>query len=147
MRLAGILCLLILTAGCAPRAHTVPRYRDDASQGGALAERAAAACAGRGAPLPPRPFVTDGCSAWPDSIWVACCVEHDVEYWCGGSTAQRLDADRELRRCVAEVAGPTWGTLMFWGVRVGGGERLPFAWRWGYGWPWRARIPPAAAAP
>jgi hypothetical protein len=135
-----LLIVLALTAGCAPRNHSVVPYRDDAIQADALAARAAAACAAH-APLPPRPFVTDGCSAWPDSTWVSCCVEHDIEYWCGGSTDQRLAADRELRECVADVAGPTWGSLMFWGVRAGGGPRLPFAWRWGYGWPWRARVP------
>lgn len=135
-----VLAVLLLTAGCAPRAHTVPPYRDDVRQGEALATRAAAACAAR-APLPPRPFVTDGCSSWPDACWVSCCVEHDAAYWCGGSPAQRREADRALRACVTEIAGPTWGELMYWGVRAGGGPRLPFAWRWGYGWPYRARVP------
>jgi len=141
VRRACLLFLLLVAAGCAPRAHTVAPYRDDAAQADALAARAAAACAARGAPVPPQSFHTDGCSAWPDSIWVRCCVEHDIPYWCGGSPAQRLEADRELRACVAEVAGGTWATLMYWGVRVGGPPRLPFSWRWGYGWPWRARVP------
>jgi hypothetical protein len=32
-------------------------------------------------PLPPNEFKSDGCSLWPDSEWVDCCVEHDVNYW------------------------------------------------------------------
>lgn len=140
MRAAALVVLLALTAGCAPRTHTVPPYRDDADQGAALAARAAAMCAAH-APLPPQPFVTDGCSSWPDSTWVSCCVAHDADYWCGGSPAERLESDRALRACVSEDSGAFWGTLMYWGVRAGGGPRLPFPWRWGYGWPYRARVP------
>jgi hypothetical protein len=140
VRVACLLMLLVVV-GCAPRANTVAPYRDDPAKGDARAARGAAAWAARGAPLPPRPFYTDGCSAWPDSVWVGCCVEHDITYWCGGSPAQRLGADRDLRACVDRLAGPTWATLMYWGVRLGGAPRLPFGWRWGYGWSWRARVP------
>jgi hypothetical protein len=135
VRYACFALVLLVGAGCAPRAHTVAPYRDDAAEADALAARATAACAARGAPLPPRPFRTDGCSAWPDANWVQCCVAHDIPYWCGGSPAQRLEADRALRAC------DFWATVMYWGVRAGGPSRLPFAWRWGFGWPWRARVP------
>lgn len=140
MSRAWILLLLVVT-GCTPRVHTMAPYRDDPALGEALAARAAAACAARGAVVPPAPFRTDGCSAWPDATWGACCVEHDVAYWCGGSAAERLAADRELRACVDAIAGGGWATVMYWGVRLGGSDRMPLPWRWGYGWPWRARVP------
>ena len=95
----------------------------------------------RTAMVPPAPFHTDGCSAWSDATWVACCVEHDVAYWCGGTAGERLAADRELRACVDAVAGGGWATVMYGGVRLWGWDRLPLPWRWGYGWPWRARVP------
>lgn len=81
-------------------------------------------------------FTTDGCSMVPDGDWGACCVEHDMKYWCGGDREQRLDADKELKQCVASDAGPARAQLMFLGTRLGGLRRLPFGWRWGYGHSW-----------
>ena len=133
--------VLLVTAGCTPRVHTVAPYRDDPAAGDALSARAAATCAAHGRVVPPAPFHTDGCSAWPDATWGACCVEHDVAYWCGGTADERLAADRELRACVDAVAGGGWATVMYGGVRLGGWDRLPLPWRWGFGWPWRARVP------
>ncbi|HYM34134.1 MAG TPA: hypothetical protein VET48_02000, partial [Steroidobacteraceae bacterium] len=91
--------------------------------------------------LPPHPFTTDGCSLWPDSTWRACCIEHDFAYWCGGTTEQRLNADRTLRACVAEHSNAFNAWLMFLGVRVGGMRLQPWPWRWGYGYDWPYRIP------
>ena len=95
----------------------------------------------------PGPFVTDGCSMWPDGTWRTCCVAHDVEYWCGGVALNRRDADRALRRCVAERSGPTHAWFVYLGVRLGGHHLWPFGWRWGYGhdWPYRGRTSSASA--
>ena len=36
------------------------------------------------------PFTSDGCSSFPDgtpanqSLWLECCVRHDLAYWRGG---------------------------------------------------------------
>lgn len=87
-----------------------------------------------------RPFTSDGCSAFPDGtiehneLWLSCCTDHDYAYWKGGSYQQRLDADNELKACVAKVGEPEIALLMLAGVRVGGTPFLPTSFRWGYGW-------------
>lgn len=122
-----------LTA-CTPSSHTVEPYKGDAQAAAELEGRALAFCGAFD--LPSRPFVTDGCSMWPDGGWGQCCVEHDIPYWCGGSREQRLEADRRLRECVADRSGSLMAWMMFLGVRVGGYPSLPFYWRWGFGHPW-----------
>lgn len=87
-----------------------------------------------------KPFTTDGCSAFPDgtprqqSLWLDCCVEHDLAYWMGGSYDERLAADQGLRACVAQIGEPEIAELMLAGVRVGGSPYFPTFYRWGYGW-------------
>jgi hypothetical protein len=78
-------------------------------------------------------FTTDGCSRAPDDNWVACCVVHDITYWCGGSKKDREAADQFLKQCVNKQADVI-GSLFYAGVRVGGTPWLPTPWRWGYGW-------------
>jgi hypothetical protein len=87
-----------------------------------------------------KPFTTDGCSVFPDgsiqhqSLWVNCCIRHDLAYWKGGTNQQRLEADESLASCVAEVGEPEIAKLMLAGVRVGGSPYFPTFYRWGYGW-------------
>ena len=89
-----------------------------------------------------KPFTTDGCSAFPDgtlehkSLWIECCIRHDLAYWKGGTYQQRLDADQSLKTCVAKVGEPEIAQLMLAGVRVGGSPYFPTTYRWGYGWPY-----------
>lgn len=87
-----------------------------------------------------KPFTSDGCSSFPDGtleqgeLWLQCCVEHDRAYWQGGTYANRLEADQELRACVEQVGEPEIAVLMLAGVRVGGSPLWPTSFRWGYGW-------------
>lgn len=89
-----------------------------------------------------KPFTTDGCSSFPNgtleqqSLWMNCCIRHDLSYWKGGSYDERLQADRALARCVAGVGEPAIAKLMLAGVRVGGSPFIPTPYRWGYGWPY-----------
>lgn len=89
-----------------------------------------------------KPFTSDGCSSFPDGtiehneLWLHCCRAHDVDYWQGGTKAQRLASDQRLRACVTKVGQPTIAALMLVGVRVGGTPYLPTSYRWGYGWPY-----------
>jgi hypothetical protein len=78
-------------------------------------------------------FTTDGCSRWLDDSWAACCIAHDITYWCGGSAQDRREADQELRRCVQNKT-QVMGSLIYAGTRIGGVPWLPTPWRWGYGW-------------
>ena len=88
-----------------------------------------------------KPFTTDGCSDFPDGIeghedlWRACCIEHDLAYWKGGTYQQRLQADKRLEQCVESVGQPLIAKIMLAGVRIGGSPYLDTPFRWGYGWP------------
>lgn len=79
-----------------------------------------------------RPFKTDGCTLYPDGNWLHCCIAHDMDYWIGGSYAEKEKADDELGACVAETKGNA--KLMIEGVHFGGGPNDVLPWAWGYGW-------------
>ncbi len=87
-----------------------------------------------------KPFTSDGCSIFPDGtwsqnkLWLNCCIAHDKAYWIGGTDAERLQADRELKACVESIGEPEIAKIMLAGVRVGGSPYLPTSFRWGYGW-------------
>jgi len=145
--LAGALAgaALALIAGCTPvRSTLAPPYPVDGRSLSAeeLDAFAIERCErdSQGAPLPPNKFTTDGCSAWRDSRWQTCCIEHDVAYWCGAK--RRREADEAFRRCVREQSSGPNATLMYTGVRLGGGRLVPFPWRFGYGFPWPHRQSP-----
>ena len=93
-----------------------------------------------------RPFTSDGCSLFPDRFlitgadWCACCIEHDLAYWRGGTAEERQAADRRLRRCVSEKTGnEVLARAMYDGVRAGGSPYFYNWYRWGYGWPYERK--------
>lgn len=87
-----------------------------------------------------KPFTTDGCSVFPDgtikqqSLWVSCCIRHDLAYWKGGTFEERQQADQALEQCVIDIGRPEIASIMHMGVRVGGSPFFPTSYRWGYGW-------------
>jgi hypothetical protein len=95
-----------------------------------------------------KPFTTDGCSMFPDgtyhqqSLWLNCCIQHDLAYWKGGTEQQRLVADQSLEQCVSQVGEPEIAKLMLAGVRVGGSPHFPTSYRWGYGWSYQRGYKP-----
>ena len=124
-----------LSSGCVAH-QSRPDLADRAGRRGeALVRHAADFCAAARPEQPDHKFTSDGCSMWPDDGWVACCVEHDVAYWCGGTAESRVRADAVLDACVQTEGNRSHhlGDLMYWGVRVGGTPWQPFPWRWGYG--------------
>jgi hypothetical protein len=130
----------LIALGCAPTYHRASPYRFNDLAAAALEKHAAEECRLRGEPAgpPTEPFRTDGCSIWPDGAftgetWQACCVEHDVAYWCGGTQAMRAEADEKLKECVGDRYHDWMGALMKPGVRIGGAPYIPAYWRWGYG--------------
>jgi hypothetical protein len=125
----------LLAEGCVAR-WSRPDLADGAGRtGDALVQHAARVCRDRrpAGEKPTYDFTSDGCSMWPDSTWVSCCVEHDVDYWCGGNARARGASDAGLGACVRARAGRHVGDLMYWGVRAGGIPWQPFPWRWAYG--------------
>ncbi len=142
-----------LLVACAHTGHTVEPYASDPARATQLQDQARALCEGDPGSrreAPEKPFITDGCSIWPDREWKQCCVAHDAHYWCGGSVGDRKRADRELRRCMEKVA-PSWlATLTYWGVRVWAHPIFPLHYRWGFGrryLPWYDRPEGLDAAP
>jgi hypothetical protein len=85
-------------------------------------------------------FKSDGCSHFPDGSYYSCCYLHDFAYWAGGTSEERKSADGALRACVREITGSGFlASVMFWGVRLGGGPGHHTAYRWGFGWPFPYR--------
>jgi hypothetical protein len=87
-----------------------------------------------------KPFATDGCSMWIDgtieqpNLWRHCCVAHDLDYWQGGSEAQRKKSDENIQACVKAALGPGMANYMYSNVRWGGSPYWMSTYRWGYGW-------------
>jgi len=96
-------------------------------------ELAQAMCLERREVLPEKTFTSDGCSMWPDAKIQSCCVEHDMEYWCGGDESLRKEVDRKFGECAGEQYSYIPGWMVSLGVKVGGIGFLPTPWRWGYG--------------
>ena len=65
--------------------------------------------------------------------YVACCVEHDHRYCCGGSSDDRKQADDEFGSCVEDNNRHGRGLFMRLGVRFGGHPTFPVPDRRGYG--------------
>jgi hypothetical protein len=87
-----------------------------------------------------KPFTTDYCTMFVDgtisrpTLWRHCCVEHDINYWYGGSNDNKDTADNNLKSCVKEVAGSTWANLIYIGVRAGHLSPIKGPYRWSWGW-------------
>ena len=71
---------------------------------------------------PPVIFRSDGCTLCPDIIkgidLYDICFWHDVEYWVGGTEAERLMADCQLCFAVAKEGLPEMAEIMFRAVRT-----------------------------
>ncbi len=87
-----------------------------------------------------KPFVTDYCTMFVDgtssrpTLWRDCCIEHDIRYWFGGTSANKDKADIELKSCVKHVAGLTWANLIYVGVRAGHYSPIKGKYKWSWGW-------------
>ncbi len=110
---------------------------------------AGALISGCSSDTPLRPFASDGCSLFPDESWLtgadwcACCFEHDIAYWRGGTAAEREAADLALRECVAARTGDeNLAAAMHAGVRAGGSPYFYNWYRWGYGWGYERKYAP-----
>jgi len=139
-RVLAVAAATSLLSGCTGLLATTSiepytKFRDSRDGLELLAEAYCRDKRGAGDRIPVYLFTTDGCSRWPDDGYAACCVVHDIAYWCGGSADDRKEADQWLERCVDERC-PGLSGLMYLGVRLGGMPWLPAPWRWGYGWEW-----------
>jgi hypothetical protein len=77
---------------------------------------------------------SDGCTLAPDGWWREACVTHDSRYFEGGSAADRLRADQELRDNMIKQGAPkAVANLYYYAVRVGGAPGTGLPWQWGFG--------------
>lgn len=81
----------------------------------------------------PADFKTDGCTFFPDGNYRDCRVEHDKDYYFGGSLKERRASDKRLCKCVRAKANRFTAGVMWLGVRIGGVSFLPTPFRWGFG--------------
>jgi len=123
--------LIVVFTGCAGHSSEVNRIAAEIYAKSSIKE-----------PIPPNAFKSDGCSCFPDSEWVECCVKHDVSYWMGGTREERSNADAELKKCVSDKGHPIIAFFMYYGVRAGGVWWLPTSFRWGFGWDYPQSGPP-----
>jgi hypothetical protein len=80
------------------------------------------------------PTKSDGCTLAPDGWWRSACVAHDEKYFYGGSSEDRLRADRELRDAMIRLGAPKLvAHIYYYGVRAGGAAGTGLPWRWGFG--------------
>lgn len=94
----------------------------------------------------PHDFKSDGCSQWPDGDYRDCCEAHDLDYYYGGTAADRKAADKRLYKCVRDKGHKVNAVVMFLGVRIGAIQWLPTPFRWGFGRKARKAAKAAAAA-
>lgn len=87
------------------------------------------------------PFVSDGCSVVPDSEpfsgndWLNCCIPHDINYWKGGTAAEKEKTDMAFKICLEKNKMGNWlSNIFYYGVSIGGTPDIKTTWRWGYGW-------------
>lgn len=59
----------------------------------------------------------DGCSLWIDGVWRHCCDAHDLAYLNG---TDKIIADLDLARCVADTGNGTMALIMLAGVTLFG---------------------------
>ena len=85
-------------------------------------------------------FTRDGCSLFADGLIndqelrLTCCREYDKANWQGGTWHQRLNTDRQLMYCVAELGETVIAELMLDGAHIGGSPFWPAQFRWVYDW-------------
>ncbi|MCD9189292.1 MAG: hypothetical protein LUM44_22940 [Pyrinomonadaceae bacterium] len=80
-------------------------------------------------------FVTDGCTWFPDGNYFDCCVQHDREYYAGGSRKARWHSDKKLFLCIAskpKFYNKFVAPIAWLGVRVGGVAWLNASFSWGF---------------
>lgn len=87
------------------------------------------------------PLETDFCTNFPEGTkenptqWKHCCMIHDMYFWAGGTKDDRLNADLELRACIADTGAKRIAELMFYSVRLGSYSPIKYSKKkWNHGW-------------
>ena len=136
-RLATIVAAVVLVGACSPHVTLVdPPYTKKNLSLMQMIATAKQRCEQRRGKenVPKMTFTTDGCSIASDNgPWRSCCVEHDMVYWCGGTSAERQAADTKMRLCILNKGYSSWSIAEYDGMRTFGHPLSISPWRWGYG--------------
>jgi len=52
--------------------------------------------------------------------FLECCIEHDYDYYNGGTERSRLMIDRKLRDCINNLGYKNWAIICYYAVRFAG---------------------------
>ena len=84
-----------------------------------------------------KPFSSDLCTHYPNHNkkgslrpYTECCFRHDLEYWIGGSRADRRRADKNLMACFEEKSTVGRSKIVHAGVRIFGKKYWGYAWKY-----------------
>lgn len=87
------------------------------------------------------PLETDFCTNFSEGTrenreqWKHCCLIHDMYFWAGGAKDDRLNADLELKACIAETGAQRIAELIFHSVRLGSYSPIKYSKKkWNHGW-------------
>jgi len=92
--------------------------------------------------MPPRPFIFDGCTLFPDKIGTLSlkeiCLAHDIAYWIGGTPDEKKAADQKFKDDLSDsgIVGKIISPIAYTGVVIFGDTWLTrqFNANWGFGW-------------
>ena len=95
-----------------------------------------------GQAIPPKAFVFDGCTLFPDTIaglsLSDSCLAHDIAYWTGGTAGEKKQADQLFKQSIKDqgLLGKMVGPVVYAGVVIFGDTWLTrqFDANWGFGW-------------
>lgn len=77
---------------------------------------------------PDKKYVNDICVEWKNLGKRKCCIIRDIDYWCGGSSKEKHNADISLLKCMRKYASDK-------SPEPGSSDTLlPVRSQWGYGW-------------
>ena len=70
------------------------------------------------------------------NLFLDCCVQHNLDYWKGGTEIERFLSDKQLKICIEDTKQLEIARLMYEAVREKGNlETLDdLKYYWGYGW-------------
>lgn len=82
---------------------------------------------------PIHPFQTDQCTFFIEGNWSECCIQHDREYWKGGSLKLRDQSDKKLKDCFDKKGHRILSSLVYWAVHLGHYSPIKSKFKWGWG--------------
>jgi hypothetical protein len=88
-----------------------------------------------------KPFKTDYCTNYVEgtlkhpTAWKHCCLMHDMYFWAGGTSQERVEADLGLKTCIEKTGHSLQAQIMYSAIRLSSHSPIKYPdKRWGNGW-------------